>query len=282
MERFNFNARTHEEADTYLLGRARQLLAYNIFIRELRHVDVGTIALFDGPGIRYQAVYTLEQHRHKGHSQRLIKLHDMPIITIDECKIQRWLLDNGIPHVCLTTHASWYEYFTIGQLYGSQSAKRTGAYYMNHIDEGIAVLSWLHASSAAKRAYCLHPIFQSDDELIRQMDYRSAQFWHHCDRDAIVLAMEHRAVANDYLSTRTISSFNDIRLSPIKDVNDMLVADKIQNRKDFELYHEKTHPRSKEITAYFRNWMERLSITEDMYQRYKRLLMMPDRVERNF
>lgn len=280
MERFNFNATTHGEADNYLLNRARQLLPYNIFIRELHHVDAGTIALFDGPGIRYQAVYILEQCRHRGHFERLIKLHDRPVITMDLCKIERWLLEKGIPHVCLT-HSPWCEYSAIEQLYGSRTSRRSNVYYMNHIDEGLAVLSWIHASSTAKRAYCLHPVFQTEDMLIKSMD-RKAQFWHHCDRDAIVAAMEYRAVANDYLSFKVISSIHDIKLSPIKDVNDMLIADKVQNRKDFELYHEKTHPRSKELVAYFRNWTERLGVSEDMYQRYKRLLTAPDRVEKNF
>jgi hypothetical protein len=56
----------------------------------------------------------------------------------------------------------------------------------------------------------------------------------------------------------------------------MLIADKVQNRKDFELYHEATHPRSKELAMYFRLWLEKLGVSEENYQQYKEWLMMPD------
>lgn len=40
----------------------------------------------------------------------------------------------------------------------------------------------------------------------------------------------------------------------------MLVADKVQNYKDFSLYHADTHPRAKELERYFQNWFCRLNI----------------------
>lgn len=80
-------------------------------------------------------------------------------------------------------------------------------------------------------------------------------------------------MANEYLSTRSITNIDEIRLSPLKVVNDMLIADKIQNRKDFELYHEGKHPRSEELAQYFRNWLERLGISEEFYQETKRRLL---------
>ena len=59
----------------------------------------------------------------------------------------------------------------------------------------------------------------------------------------------------------------------MQEVNTMLIADKIQNRKDFELYHEKTHERSIELKEYFSNWLERLGVTEDVYQDMKARLL---------
>ncbi len=60
-------------------------------------------------------------------------------------------------------------------------------------------------------------------------------------------------------------SIDEIRLSLLEDVNAMLVADKIQNRKDFETFHQ-AHPRHDVLALYFRNWMERLGISEKEYQ----------------
>lgn len=50
------------------------------------------------------------------------------------------------------------------------------------------------------------------------------------------------------------------------DVQHMLIADKVQNRKDFECYHLGTHPRSAERLPYFKNWLEVLGISESRYQ----------------
>jgi hypothetical protein len=46
----------------------------------------------------------------------------------------------------------------------------------------------------------------------------------------------------------------------------MLIADKGQNRKDFELHHARTHPRAAELRSYFANWLGRLTISETRYQ----------------
>lgn len=56
------------------------------------------------------------------------------------------------------------------------------------------------------------------------------------DRRVMLLGMEYRSTANNYLSFK--SATEQIKLSPITDVNHMLVADKVQNRKDFEIYHK--------------------------------------------
>jgi len=160
------------------------------------------------------------------------------------------------------------EYRIISDFYGDQIAKRSGVQLMNHIDEGLYILEKIGASDYAKRAYCLHPIVQDDQSLkenshlLKDIDYR-----------VIINTIEYRSVANEYLSRREIKSIDEVRLSPLKDVNDMLIADKIQNRKDFELYHLGAHDRSEQLDKYFKNWLERLEVSEDFYNETKSFLV---------
>jgi hypothetical protein len=70
--------------------------------------------------------------------------------------------------------------------------------------------------------------------------------------------MEYRRVANAYLSKREIKSLDDIELSPLHEVNQMLWADKLQNQKDFRLYHMGKHERSDILEQYFINWINKL------------------------
>lgn len=162
-------------------------------------------------------------------------------------------------------------YKIISKYYQDKTTNRSGVKLMNHIDEGLIILDKLKASYIAKDAYCLHPILQPDNELVHNMeDYMD--YFKYLHPKILIVAMEYRSVANEYLSTRTISSIDEIRLSPMKEVNDMLIADKIQNRKDFELYHIDTHERSPLLQEYFKNWLERLDISEDKYKEMISLL----------
>lgn len=151
-------------------------------------------------------------------------------------------------------------YKLIKKYYGNKKAKRSGVPYINHIDEGLIILDAIDATSCAKDAYCIHPILQDDDSLnvmlplVADVDYRT-----------IITAMEYRNVANRGLSCYQVDNPDHIYLGPLKDVRDMLIADKVQNRKDFLLYHLDTHPKSIELDRYFRNWLRALKVTEAEY-----------------
>lgn len=153
-------------------------------------------------------------------------------------------------------------YELIRKYYGDKKAKRSGVPYINHIDEGLIILDAIGASSCAKDAYCIHPILQDDDTLdanmglVKDVHYRT-----------IITAMEYRNVANRGLSCYQVDNPDNIYLGPLKDVRDMLVADKVQNRKDFYVHHYGTHPKSIELDRYFRNWLRALEITEAEYNR---------------
>ena len=153
-------------------------------------------------------------------------------------------------------HEDYLEYALIKYYYGERTANRSKVPFINHIHEGIYVLNCIGASENAVRAFCLHPLPQGDTEL-ESFYYDNLDYIH---RDVLILAMEYRNIANQYLSYRKIKSIDEISLSPLKEVNEMLIADKIQNYKDFLIYHKDTHQRSDEIDEYFRNWLAKLEI----------------------
>lgn len=84
--------------------------------------------------------------------------------------------------------------------------------------------------------------------------------------EVLGLAMEYRNIANAYLSHRKIKNISEISLSPIADVNHMLIGDKIQNYKDFLIYHHGTHDRTEELDQYFKNWLKKLEVSESTFE----------------
>ena len=262
--RFNMDAETVEEALEYIRARATQFLRFDYKLINLETYEWGVDATFVKDGVEYQGIYIIEPYRNKGLYPSLVK---KTILTAEQCHIEGYLKSKNIQFVSPDL-VPFDEYKLIANYYGGKKAKRSGLFLMNHIDEGLAILNWIGASELAKKAYCLHPILQADDALVNHNDI----LFDGVSPSVIIRVMEYRSVANEYLSKREINSVDEIRLSPLKDVNDMLIADKIQNRKDFEMYHEGSHPRSKELAQYFCNWLERLGVTAGQYQDYKERL----------
>jgi hypothetical protein len=162
-----------------------------------------------------------------------------------------------------------FEYKLIKNYYGEQRAERSSVLLINHIEEGLEVLVRREANIDTQRAYCLHPIFQGDTDLEKNHKFIEIA---KTSQESLLLVMEYRHIANQYLSHKQINNLTEIQLSPLQEVNEMLIADKIQNRKDFEQYHAHTHPRANELTHYFKNWLERLGISEDVYLFYYQML----------
>ncbi len=152
------------------------------------------------------------------------------------------------------------EYRLIANHYGDKCAKRSGVPLINHINEGLDVLTAIGAVETTKRAFCLHPLLQADVDL--QENY------HICstiDPYVVLLAMEYRNIANAYLSDKITTDW-PLKLSPILEVNEMLIADKVQNMKDFMRHHHGTHPRSNELYDYFGKWLDALKIDIPTYR----------------
>lgn len=165
------------------------------------------------------------------------------------------------------------EYRLISNHYGDRVAKRSQVRLMNHIDEGLVVLDRISATDEAKRAFCLHPLFQADEDL--KENWYMARY---VDPHVLLLAIEYRSVANDFLSNKieslqeTIEAYGIdglnpelVRLSPLFEVNEMLIADKVQNYKDFVTYHKATHDRTSELDDYFNIWLKRLGVSDQLY-----------------
>ena len=79
------------------------------------------------------------------------------------------------------------EYRLINLFYGDRVAKRSQVPLINHINEGLIVLSDIDATDAAKRAFCIHPLFQADEDL-EENYYLASSF----EPRVLMLAMEFR------------------------------------------------------------------------------------------
>lgn len=157
-------------------------------------------------------------------------------------------------------------YQVVAQFYGQRRAQRSRQPLILHIDEGLRILQALGAAKVVTQAFCLHPLLQADDELKEHWPADSALWQSRLAPRALVLAMEYRKTANATLSHREISGADDIPLSPLLEVQQMLIADKVQNRKDFERFHQHSHERAEALRRYFRLWLERLGVSEERYR----------------
>lgn len=151
-------------------------------------------------------------------------------------------------------------YQLITDFYGDSCAKRSGVPLMNHINEGIIILERIGAGIAVQEAFATHPLFQNDDDLSNNFDLIS-----NLSQKVVALSFEYRNIANSFLTKHMPKQENEIMLSPIAEVNQMLIADKVQNRKDFLLYHFGTHQASDILDIYFKLWLSALNISEERY-----------------
>lgn len=156
-------------------------------------------------------------------------------------------------------------YAAICEYYGERKAARSGVPLIRHIEEGLCLLDATGAGKRAMEAFCVHPLLQDDDALVQAVGPGSVFARHDIDPMVAVLAMEYRRVANAYLSHHCKGDADEFECSPLPEVNAMLVADKVQNRKDFDIHHLGSHQNSAVLQRYFANWLRRLDISETRY-----------------
>jgi GNAT superfamily N-acetyltransferase len=303
VERFPEAATDWDGALTYFRNRTTQGLADGLCLLDVVPVDLwGAMATFSvepvntvvdkgGASARvYHSVYVYESHRGKGHYSRWMKENpDKVIITTADCNLAPFLASRGREYELKDPSAlQWPEYRLALQFYGDHCAARTGLHFMNHVDEGLFVLrssAVKGCSEAAMRAYVLHPLVQGDEEcasFLRRLSDKGnpADPVHSIDPLVIALAIEYRSFANGYLSPNHADYFeghrsggDGVRLSPCKDVNDMLIADKVQNRKDFDLMHAQSHPKAALLSSYFDAWLHKLGVSKAKYDEIRHELL---------
>lgn len=155
--------------------------------------------------------------------------------------------------------------------YGDQVAIRSQVPLINHIDEGVAILKAIGSDDYTIAAYMIHPLMQNDEDLQRFVNSE----WPEKIHPRIMLyAMEYRKSANAYLCRPNTDHYtaDDSPEITLAQVKHMLIADKVQNRKDFEAYHLGHHARSVQLHAYFKNWLAALGVSEMQYQELTKLL----------
>lgn len=155
------------------------------------------------------------------------------------------------------------EYELIKEYYGSKVAKRSGLPLINHIDEGIRILERLEAPTTAIQAFCLHPIIQdASSPLNKAMEIEEL-----ADSCALVLALEYSITANQYLPKHCESTQDLLPYIPNLEVKQMLIADKIQNFKDFyRTFSTRQHECNyQKLKMYFSNWLLYLEVTPPNY-----------------
>lgn len=154
---------------------------------------------------------------------------------------------------------------TVYAHYGDECAKRSGIPKINHISEGLRLLDYLEVHRPAKVAFCLHPIVQ--DGCGR--DQWSQLYYTYGER-VMYLLHNYTAVANKFLPAavvhRTRTGFKTIPIELPEDLDGdvrwMLLADKIQNRKDYRANWNK-FPNWIQLADYFNAWMIALDLSDD-------------------
>ncbi len=269
--RFPSQVSTHEEARQYYLDRGIQLRPSGWHLHTLTELDYGVEATIRSPeGVDHKSVFVLEQDQGKGHFTRWLQESEHPYASGAMCpEMLNWLHRYQIRYTPVPKN-NRPAYLAAEKYCGDRKARRSGIFWMNHVDEGLLLLKHLGASDDTLDAWCLHPMLQPDDVLPKTLKSGAL-----CElitgETSVALAMEYRAVANAHLSKHEPKI---PELSPIHEVNLMLVADKVQNQKDYLLY-VRNHPEcynAKRLDAYFPEWFDALGITLDMYRGYNELI----------
>lgn len=233
----------------------------------------------DHHGGEFVSIYVYADHRGRGHLRRHAGARPpgQRYVTTPGCHIYEVLARLDPATLLAAKISGGPAYLAVERRYGDTWAARSGLNWMNHIDEGLRVLHrWLGASERAQQAWCLHPLVQGDEDLRRSHDEGVLDEF---EPRVVTLALEYRNIANAFLSPMDehpgyVDAGRIVR-SPLAEVDAMLVADKIQNCKDFRRYHRGSHPRSARLERYFDRWLAALGVDAGQVERLARETEIP-------
>lgn len=164
----------------------------------------------------------------------------------------------------------------IKTFYGDKCAERSGVPLINHILEGCAIIYNKSRDMCdfeegevyyIMASFCLHPIYQSGEPFTLRHNYPKME--------VLENVIDYVYIANSYLckpetdhitNSDLLDNALDDHFDKLEDdsfvtqVMLMLYADKVQNEKDFNIYHKGTHPRSDELAKYFQKWIRYLEL----------------------
>jgi len=160
------------EVLSYLFTRARQLLRFSIFLSSPPAKTEGGVwycwAYEMYTDTEYLMVLLKKDQRNRGMFLQTVAELRTPrtkILIFDECDIQDFLIKTKVPCQLLTLFESSVlenAYSLVGDFYGDTRANRTNVLNMNHIDEGLGVLSKYTSDENTLAAFCLHPLFDME------------------------------------------------------------------------------------------------------------------------
>lgn len=159
----------------------------------------------------------------------------------------------------------WHSFQQISRYYGATTTQRTKLPWINHIVEGVVLVQQLGGRIHAADAFCWHPLIQSDDTFLETLAEMQRYYNLNTSGEVLVNTLGYRDAANRWLRG-AVSKDNQPKKHPLNDVNIMLMADKIQNRKDFEA-NEKLFSveDASSLHYYFDSWFTTLGITPEIY-----------------
>lgn len=165
-----------------------------------------------------------------------------------------------------------HKYYKVIEEFYKDKTTSKGIPYINHIDEGVGHLENLHVSDVVINAFILHPFVQCvnlqgtyKDCLLTEKELEKHINIFEIKPEIAYELLLYRKFANSYLCRPDTDGYsfeeaysNVEQLINYQSTIRMLIADKLQNFKDFLLYRQ-DHPRAKQLTIYFTYWLKILA-----------------------